>query len=181
MPIAPTIHVDAATPSAIALRSLRRAPAPISAAAAMGAWRRDFDLGDRYFGPSVEIELAPDLACFDTWRIATSPRGSLMQSRLSDRALAIVAGLVKSAKVAPMMPGAANFRHGFMRLDRVGAEGIFYWVAADGSVLKRGRDLGEADDLAPGFVQAMERLGAPRAGLEVIATEPQSCLARVCA
>jgi hypothetical protein len=99
------------------------------------------------------------------------------EHRLSDRATAILAGLIKSGKVHITPPGTANVRHGFMRLDRVGAEGIFYWIALDGSTLKRGRDLAEADDLAPGFVQSMERLGQPRRGLDVPPAPVKSCLA----
>jgi hypothetical protein len=128
----------------------------------------------------ISVDAAP--ACFDTWRVVIIVLGITMSeqrqsSRLSDRALAIVAGLVQSKKVAPMVPGSANMARGFMRLDRVGAEGIFYWIALDGSTLKRGRDLAEADDLAPGFVQSMERLGQPRRGLDVPPAPVKSCLA----
>jgi hypothetical protein len=99
--------------------------------------------------------------------------------RLSDRGNAVLAGLVKSGKVHVTPPGAANVRHGHMRLERVG--GGFFWLAVDGSVIRRGRDLAESEQLADGFVRKMAELGAPRAGLEVTATEPQSALARVLA
>jgi len=102
-------------------------------------------------------------------------------TRLSDRALAIVAGLARSGRIAVMPPGSMTFWRGYGRLDRINGSG-FYWVAADGSTLKRGaRDPGEADELSSGFIESMFRLGCPReSALEMPAAAPQSSLARVC-
>ena len=105
----------------------------------------------------------------------------MSSSRLSDRALAIVAGLARSGRISVMPPGSMTFWRGYARLDRISGGG-FYWVAADGSTLKRGRDVTEAESLAPGFVQAMVRLGAPRqSAMEIPALEPKSSLAAISA
>jgi hypothetical protein len=98
----------------------------------------------------------------------------MSSSRLSDRALCIVAGLVKSGRIHVMPPGSMTFWRGYARLDRAG--GGHYWVSCAGDVIRRGRDVTEAEALSPGFVSAMERLGAPRRGLDVPPLPVKSCL-----
>lgn len=103
----------------------------------------------------------------------------MSEHRLSVRASAILGGLIRSGKVHVMPPGAANVRHGYMRVERVG--GGFYWLRCDGSVIRRGRDLAEAESLSAGFIEAMARLGMPRqSAMEIPASEPKSALAAIC-
>jgi hypothetical protein len=79
-----------------------------------------------------------------------------------------------------MPPGAANVRHGYLRVERVG--GGFYWLRCDGSVIRRGRDLAEAESFSASFIEAMARLGMPRqSALEIPASTPQSSLSKICA
>jgi hypothetical protein len=101
----------------------------------------------------------------------------MSEQRLSARASAILGGLIRSGKVHVMPPGAANVRHGYMRVERVG--GGFYWLRCDGSVIRRGRDVTEAEALSDAFRDAMEGLGAPRRGLDVPPAPVKSCLASV--
>jgi hypothetical protein len=104
----------------------------------------------------------------------------MSSSRLSDRALAVLAGLVRSQRVAPMLPGSANTARGFLRLDR--AAGGFYWLSIAGNELRRGHgDPAEADVISGSFVEAMMRLGSPRpSAMEIPPMAPKSCLAQVC-
>lgn len=99
----------------------------------------------------------------------------MSSSRLSDRALCVAAGLGRSGRVHIMPPGSANIARGYMRLERV--SGGHYWLAVDGSRLLKGRDVTEAEAISPGFVSAMEKLGAPRRGLDVPPAPVKSCLA----
>jgi hypothetical protein len=101
----------------------------------------------------------------------------LPSARLSPRARAILAGLIRTARVQPMVPGDRMFWRGLLRVDRVG--GDFFWLAADGSRLLRGRDAAEAEPLAAGFILAMERAGSPRRGLEIPQSSLKSCIAHV--
>jgi len=127
------------------------------------------------------IFIAPVSACRSSRRVVTITLGNRMpEHRLSDRGNAVIAGLVKAGKVHITPPGAANVRHGHMRLERVG--GGFYWIRCDGSRVLRGRDLAESEQLADGFVQKMAELGAPRQSLmEIPALEPKSSLAAISA
>jgi hypothetical protein len=132
------------------------------------------------------FSLAGAPTCFDTWRVVIIVLGITMPeqrqpSRLSDRALAVLAGLVRSQRIAPMLPGSANTARGFLRLDR--AAGGFFWIALDGKQLRRGAgDPAEAESLSDSFIDAMVRLGAPRQStLEIQAPSPQSSLAKICA
>jgi hypothetical protein len=100
-------------------------------------------------------------------------------TRLSDRAIAILGGLVRSQKISPMPPGAGNLALGYLRLDR--SAGGFYWLALSGSDLRRGAGgPDEADILADSFVEAMARLGTPRrSAMEIPPLAPQSCLSKI--
>jgi hypothetical protein len=96
------------------------------------------------------------------------------EHRLSDRALCIVGGLIKTGRVAVMPPGSMTFWRGYARLDR--ASGGFFWLACDGTAIRRGRDVTESEALSDTFRHAMERIGQPRRGLDVPAPV-KSCLA----
>jgi hypothetical protein len=71
----------------------------------------------------------------------------------SERALAIARGLVRSARAAE-----GPLADGFLHLPA--ANGNDYWVSLDGLRVLRGPELEFADELQPGFVEAMARSGA---------------------
>jgi hypothetical protein len=70
----------------------------------------------------------------------------------SPRAQAIAAGLVRAGR-------ATNYRvfGNFVRADGAGAT---YWVSNDGMRVLRGDTIGGADEMQPGFLEAMARAGA---------------------
>ena len=70
----------------------------------------------------------------------------------SARAQAIAAGLVRAGR-------ATNYRvfGNFVRADGVGAT---YWISHDGTRVLRGDTIGGADELQPGFLEAMARAGS---------------------
>ena len=70
----------------------------------------------------------------------------------SPRAQAIAAGLVRAGR-------ATNYRvfGNFVRADGVGAT---YWVSNDGTRVLRGDMIGGADEMQPGFLEAMARAGS---------------------
>jgi hypothetical protein len=67
-------------------------------------------------------------------------------------ARAIVAGLVRAGR-------ATHYRvfGNFVRADGVGAT---YWVSNDGTRVLRGDTIGSADELQPGFLEAMARVSS---------------------
>jgi hypothetical protein len=70
------------------------------------------------------------------------------------RATAIAEGLVRTGRGA-----IVNTLSGFICVR--GTESSFYWVSFDGARVLRGNEIGTADELQSGFVDAMERAGAP--------------------
>jgi hypothetical protein len=72
----------------------------------------------------------------------------------SAKALAIAEGLVRTGRAS----GPVQVR-GFLRVDA--ANGEPYWVSDDGTQILRGADPETADELQPGFVNAMARAGGP--------------------
>lgn len=75
-----------------------------------------------------------------------------MQTIPSQRALAVARGLVRTGRAADPQP-----EQGFLRLQSDG-EGC-YWISFDGNHLLRGEQREDADELQPGFIEAMVRAG----------------------
>jgi hypothetical protein len=73
----------------------------------------------------------------------------------SQRAWAIAAGLVRTRRAAKYEP-----TEGFIRAEGVGA--TRYWISDDGARLLRGKIVASADELQPGFIEAMARAGRER-------------------
>lgn len=74
---------------------------------------------------------------------------------VSERARAIAAGLTRSGRAT-----AATFVAGYLCMPcLVGARDEFYWVRSDGRKVLRGRTRDTAEELQPGFVEAMARAG----------------------
>jgi hypothetical protein len=82
-------------------------------------------------------------------------------SRLSDRARCILAGLIKSGRAEPLLPGRQPVTRGMLQLDHPRG-GLHFWLAIDGSRLLRGRDVVEAEPLQEGFIAAMAKRGGWR-------------------
>jgi hypothetical protein len=77
------------------------------------------------------------------------------------RAGAIIRGLLRCHKARPRRISATRDRLAeFVRLERLGMPGYFYWISRDGSKILAGRGLVGAEPLQPGFLYAMERAGA---------------------
>ena len=74
----------------------------------------------------------------------------------SERAWAVAAGLVRTGRAATY-----EALESFIRAEGAGA--IRYWISDDGARLLRGRALADADELQPGFIDAMARAGASSA------------------
>ncbi len=72
------------------------------------------------------------------------------------RAQSIVDGLVKTGRAAK-----PRLTKDFILLDRDGERG-FYWVSIDGERVLKGDTPSTAEELQPGFLQAMERVGQRR-------------------
>jgi hypothetical protein len=75
-----------------------------------------------------------------------------MSTIVSQRAKAIAEGLVRSGRAAKFRVAA-----GFVRANGGGA---IYWISADGTRVLRGDAVDSADELQPGFLQAMVRAGS---------------------
>ena len=69
------------------------------------------------------------------------------------RAAAIINGLIRTGRASH-----PKLFHGFVQLAR--ATGEFYYVAFRGNLVLRGGSLKDADELQPGFSDAMERAGS---------------------
>jgi hypothetical protein len=75
----------------------------------------------------------------------------------SPRALSIARGLLRT-KRASISEGAEETASRFLRLRAV--LGAFYWISFDGRRVLRGKKPDDAEELQPGFVDAMVRAGA---------------------
>jgi len=73
---------------------------------------------------------------------------------VSARAKAIAKGLVHTERAAP----GAKIIHGMLRLECFDTG--YYCISLDGRRLLRGSSVGEADELQPKFIDAMERAGS---------------------
>jgi hypothetical protein len=124
--------------------------------------------------------------------MSSRPSQLFRSDRLSPRAQAICRGLLISGRIRPLASGMApveairfpidgdrTIAERVLRLE--GTSDVFYYVSLSGEHLFRGASADDVDELAGGFVDAMEKLGVGRKGLEVVASQPQSSLARVCA
>jgi hypothetical protein len=69
---------------------------------------------------------------------------------ISTRARAIARGLIHTHRAFD-----DRIVHGHLQLRAADHNGGFYWIAADGSRLLRGHELGDAEELQPSFVEAM--------------------------
>lgn len=78
---------------------------------------------------------------------------SLLSDGPCDRAWAIAEGLIRTGRAE-----RSKETEKFIRVD--GIKGACYWVAFDGNTILRGRSVTIADELQPGFVDAMARAGA---------------------
>lgn len=76
-----------------------------------------------------------------------------MDSFPSARALAIARGLVRTGRASDI-----EAQTGYLRV--VGVRDHFYWITFDGVRVLRGGRRDFADELQPGFVDAMARAGA---------------------
>ncbi len=72
-------------------------------------------------------------------------------SIVSQRARAVAQGLIRTGRAEHH----GVFDRGMLKLR--GRKGGNYWVSLDGSRLLRGRELFEAEELHPGFIDVMER------------------------
>jgi hypothetical protein len=75
------------------------------------------------------------------------------------RARAVIAGLIGTGRARRVTAAAAD---GLIRLQRLAALGEFYWLARDGSEIRSGSNLDEAEPLQVGFLIAMARAGGLR-------------------
>ena len=73
----------------------------------------------------------------------------------SERALAIARGLIRTQRSSDV-----NAVEGYLRLPS--GEDEFYWISFDGSHLLRGHRREFAEELQPGFTDAMARVGCAR-------------------
>ena len=71
----------------------------------------------------------------------------------SPRAKAIATGLVRSGRAAKFQVSG-----GFVRADGIGS--AIYWITGDGTRVLRGDTVDNADELQPGFIEAMTRAGS---------------------
>lgn len=92
--------------------------------------------------------------------MASRPEQLFKSDRLSPRAQAIARGLLISGRILPPGRGRASIDRGMLRLDGDGARNI-YWLACDGSSLSRG-EVGDIDELQPGFVDMLARIGGEK-------------------
>jgi len=79
---------------------------------------------------------------------------------ISDRAKAIVRGLVRTKRAAR---GVAPDQ-GTLRLQCL--SGGYYWISLDGHRVLRGKELFDADELQQKFLDAMARAGTPRSAIK---------------
>jgi hypothetical protein len=78
------------------------------------------------------------------------------------RAGAVVRGLLRAGRARPMRIAMLVDTGEFVRLERRPAPG-WYWIARDGGHVRVGRNFATAEQLQPGFLEAMERAGAAQA------------------
>lgn len=101
---------------------------------------------------------------------------------ISDRARAIIAGLITSSRARRVGEGQGHRlvdARGFVTLVKLSPGGGIYRIQRDGNLVLSGPDIVDLAPLQPGFVEAMTRIGTPRKGLEVEPAIPQSALARL--
>jgi hypothetical protein len=76
------------------------------------------------------------------------------------RAGAIIRGRLRCRKARPRRIGdTGDVLAEFVRLERLGMPGHFYWIPRDGSEIRAGINIAEAEPLQAGFVDAIERVG----------------------
>ena len=69
---------------------------------------------------------------------------------ISTRAQAIAQGLIRSKRA----DRRGVYDQGMLRLERL--EGGYFWIALNGGRLLKGKSLVDADEMQPGFAEAME-------------------------
>ena len=72
-----------------------------------------------------------------------------IEPALSARGRAIATGLIRSKRA----DSRGVFDNGMLRLDRKG--GGYYWISLNGARLLKGDKIFDADELQPGFADAM--------------------------
>ncbi len=102
----------------------------------------------------------------DGVRYATRPPASLdlpAAAHMADtaRAGAVVRGLLRTGRARPRrLADTGDDATEFIRIERRAAHGACFWVARDGSDIRAGVNFADAEALQPGFLEAMERVGA---------------------
>jgi hypothetical protein len=77
----------------------------------------------------------------------------------SIRTRAVITGLIGTGRARRMAAGADD---DLIKLQRLAAPGEFYWLPRDGSGIRVGSSLDDAEPLQAGFVAAMARAGGER-------------------
>jgi hypothetical protein len=75
----------------------------------------------------------------------------------SARALSIAKGLIRTKRASNSKEGEETTTSRFLRLRAI--PGAFYWISLDGRRVLRGDRPDRADELQPGFIDAMVRAG----------------------